>query len=108
MAERPDLEMTVGDLRPSWQPTLRDGQGNLVTLTAPTMLMIKSTGGAPKVNYAAMTIVGPGVARYDWIADDVDTAGDFYAWVRDVDGSSKPWHWPYGGRRYLIRFTAAE
>lgn len=103
-----DLEMTVGDRRPSFVVELREYPGgDLVTLTAPTLKLVHAATNAVKVNYAAMSIVSPGVARYDWATNDVDAAGDYYLWIRDTDSGGLTWHWPYGGRRYLVRFTAA-
>lgn len=106
MALAPDLEMTVGDRRPTWIATLKDGANALVTLSVPTLLMVNAADNTVKINYGAMTVVGPGVASYAWGATDTTTAGDFYLWVRDVN-AGLPWHWPFGGRKYLLRITPA-
>lgn len=105
-----DAVLTVGDRQRSIRATLRNADGTLATLTAVTFRMVDATlpvGGVPKIDYIAAVIEGPGVARYDWQAADVNTAGTYYIWFRDVDASGRAQHWPDGGRVYAIRWAPA-
>lgn len=72
-----DFTMKAHDRLPSIQATL---SADLTTATSVKFIMKPLQGNTVKVNTAA-TIVIPatGVVRYDWIASDVDTPGEFLA-----------------------------
>jgi hypothetical protein len=111
MGHAVDWTLTVGDRQMPIRGELRfeDGtpEGSLAPLTAVTFKMVASTAGPtdpPKINDQPCVIEGPGLARYDWQAADVDTAGVYFIWFRDIDASGKAQHWPGKGRTYAIRF----
>lgn len=105
-----DYVLTVGDLRQVWRWTVYEkdvnGVDQLATLTDAKVLMINAATGVVKVNYATATIANPGVATYQPVAGDVDTAGDYYLWLRDIT-SGRPQHWPDDGRSRRVRFVPA-
>ena len=95
-----DFTMKRNDRLPSIVATLRDGTGAIVDLTGATVVfhMATTPGAAPKVN-AICTVSAPttGVAQYDWLAADTDTAGDYVAEFQVTFASGKPATFPNGG-----------
>lgn len=72
-----------GDRLPAITGTVRDGDGNIVSLAGATakFIMSKTPGGTPVVN-AAASIIAPatgGRVTYAWTALDTATAGTYYA-----------------------------
>ena len=101
------ITLTVGDRQRSLRVTLEEADGSVPTLTAVVFRIVKADTGVVKINDAAMTIVSPGVVRYDWQAVDVDTAGLFYWWVIDTDAGTRKQTWPDDGRTWSIEWVAA-
>jgi len=101
---------TQNDRRVSLADTLTDRAGNAIDLTGFTVKLRMvarepdDSYGDVKIDDQAATIVdaATGSVRYDWLAGDVDTAGDFYYWWLVIDGS-KTEHYPVGARA-LVTF----
>ena len=85
-----DFSLKSGDTRPSIQATLTGADGSVAVLTGATarFKMRPVGGGALKVDAAAVIVTpASGVVRYDWVAADTDTPGQFYAeWECDFGG----------------------
>ena len=76
-----DIQMKANDRLPTVQAQLFIG-GTPVNLTGATVtfIMRPKSGGAVKVNSSAVVVsAADGVVRYDWIAADTNTPGDFRA-----------------------------
>jgi len=77
-----DFEIKRGDRRQPIEAFLRDGAGASVNLSGTTVRfhMVEDGGVMPKVNSPA-TIINPatGHVRYEWVAEDTDTAGLYNA-----------------------------
>lgn len=68
--------------------------------------MVNNATGAVKINGVAATIVSaggtvsgvatPALVRYDWAANDVDTAATFWGWFIITDTNGKTQHFPTG------------
>jgi len=80
-----DFVIKVGDRGISMSVTLKDENG-VIDLTggSTAFSMRDSTSKKMKVTDTAMTQVTPasGIARYDWLAADVDTAGSYEGEVK--------------------------
>ncbi len=82
----------VGDRNPSISDTIEDSAGAvLIQGLTLTFKMRPVNSSVPKVNAAAVnlddgTAANKGKWRYDWAALDVDTAGEYLAWVEAVSG----------------------
>lgn len=79
----PDTYVKQGDLRPTVDYQLRDGNGAVVDLTGASVKFMMWLPGATtaKVNTAG-TIIGAatnGQVRYTWVGTDTDTIGDYIA-----------------------------
>jgi hypothetical protein len=96
-------EFTVGDTLTSLYAKLYRPNGDPVVLGAAETVAFRmiSTAGAVKINDQAATIVSrgssttnaPAEVRYDWLAADVDTAGEYVAWfIRTSAGNTE--HFP--------------
>lgn len=88
-----DFTIKANDRLPSIQATLSSGGSalDLTTATAVKFIMKTSTGSTIRVN-ATATIVTPtsGVVRYDWLAVDTATPGDYVAeWEITWTGGKK-------------------
>lgn len=97
------IERMVGDRLTGIAATLVQN-GSPVNLTGKTVVfrMVKANNDV-KIAAGVATIVSAanGQVSYEFTADDVDTAGVYYAWWI-VTGSGKPDHFPHDGRKYKI------
>jgi hypothetical protein len=96
-----DFALKRHDLQPSIQATLYQG-GIPVDLTGAASVKFTMTligGSTPKVNAAAVVVsAASGVVRYDWVAADTDTIGDYYGeWQVLWTAGSKPQTFPSSG-----------
>ena len=82
------VHITKGDRGIPCLAKLVDANGDAIDIsgdTAKTFVMVNAADGAKKVDYQACTFVTDGTdgqLRYDFIAADVDTAGEYYAHFR--------------------------
>lgn len=98
---------TKGDRRTAIAATLRKHDGSLVDLTGCTVafLMILASDNTVKIDEAAATIddADAGQVSYAWTANDVNTAGEYYAWwVVTRTSDSKKDHYPPEGKRFKV------
>lgn len=79
----PTILHAVGDRSPSLTGTVTVDDGSDLTGMTGTFQMRREDSSTLKVNAAATTVssgVGSATFRYDWVAGDVDTAGDYIGW----------------------------
>ena len=104
------VTLTKGDRLRTIQARLKNPDGTVCDLTSSTVafLMVNAADGTVKVNYASATIVtaASGIVRYEWAANDVNAAADYYAWFRRTEGGLVE-HFPTGGRRLKVVFVEA-
>ena len=76
-----DFFIKQNDTTPILQATLKDADGNAVDLTGATVRFhMADAAFNSKVDAAGTVHDAPnGVVRYEWQADDTDTAGEFIA-----------------------------
>lgn len=88
MATTSAIVLFKGDRNPALQDTITVG-GSAYDLTSSTVkLQMRAIGAQTLTVDTAATIVtaASGIVRYDWAADDVDTAGTFLAWWEITTG----------------------
>jgi hypothetical protein len=107
-----EIQHVVGARLPSLRADLRDGQnGQLKDLSAyasAAFRMVPVDDDEPKIDDASAVIESApdGLVRYDWSADDVDTAGRFHCWFILTDGSGREEYFPIG-RKFVVEFVSA-
>ncbi len=83
---------TVGDRLEPLRKQLLDRGGVPVNLSGATITfrMISRADGSVKIANAAAIIenAAEGRVRYEWAANDVNTAGDYWAWFIRSNGST--------------------
>jgi len=93
-----DVNMVADDRLPSLEVACYDANG-AVNLTGASAVVfhLQAADGSKKIDGTAATIssTSPGRLRYDWAADDLDTAGTYKAWFT-VTVNSKAWSFPNG------------
>lgn len=89
----PDFTIKANDRLPSIQATLSSGGAplNLTTATGVKFIMKTKTGNTIKVNgVATIVTAASGVVRYDWLAVDTATPGEYVAeWEITWTGGKK-------------------
>jgi hypothetical protein len=108
-----EMQFTKGKRLPSLTAILRDGDSgdalDLEELGFSSVLfrMVSDDGVTVKIDNAAGVIVDApaGVVRYDWSANDVNTAGRYHGWFIAVDGAGLQEQFPVG-KKLVIEFIA--
>lgn len=98
-----DLNLKKDDTAPAFTCVCEYNDGTIqdVTGAAATFAMwLAGSRGTPKVNDSAMVMVGPGTNgtfAYNWVANDVDTAGVYHAEVHVTLADGKKVTFPNSG-----------
>lgn len=78
-----DYSIKANDRLPSIQATLTNSDGSAIDLTDATgvaFLMRLIGGTVPKIDAPAVVVNAAfGIVRYDWLAADTDTPGNYHA-----------------------------
>jgi subtilase family serine protease len=98
-------EFVKGDLLIPLYATLQDGAGQPIDLTDTTVAfyMKDAVTDVMKVNAAAATIIDAptGNIKYDWVAGDVDTLGEYWGWFVRTKGGKTGTH-PIGKQLFIV------
>jgi hypothetical protein len=83
-----DIYLGKGDLLPVLTATLQNSDGTPIDLTGATVaLVIKNVLDVETVREADIVSATLGNVRYEWVAGDTATAGDFRCRWRITDGA---------------------
>lgn len=102
-----DFYLKEGDTSPSIKLLLQRADGTKPDLTGATVLfhMRDAATGTVKVNSGVMSVNGSASdhdsVQYDWVAGDVDTAGDYEAEVEVTLSSGKVETFPNAGYKSI-------
>lgn len=95
------FEIKRNDRRPYWRVglTANGAPANLTGATAAAFTMTDSSGGAPVVDKADMTIIdaATGVVEYAWAAGDTAVSGDYNIEVEVDWGGGETQSFPSDG-----------
>jgi len=99
-------EFTCGDIGVSLYATLQDGAGSAIDLTDQTVTFTMESvlsPGTNKVDGEAAAIVSAalGTVRYDWKANDVNTAGVYWGYFIRHSALGKATH-PVGKQFQIV------
>lgn len=89
MATTTAIVLFKGDRNPSLQDTITVGGAAYDLTSSSVKLQMRAISSQTLTVDASATVVtaASGIVRYDWAADDVDTAGMFLAWWEITTGS---------------------
>ena len=93
------FELTKGDTSRSFKGYLRANPGSNFT-GATAVFSMRHKDGATKINKQPAPLssdAGGFFGQYDWVAGDVDTAGDFEGHIKVTLASGKIETYPNGG-----------